>query len=98
VIIASTLQDCATAAGVLRIALDEEVEHAAREHVALAPEVIDHPEPRLATNGATAAVQAGLAGNGASVNGHHDPVFRNGVAGAPLNMAEEGLNLTEREE
>jgi hypothetical protein len=92
VIVGSTLQDCATAAGVLRIALDEEAEHAAREHAALAAEVFDHPEPRLATNGLTA-------GNGASANGHLEPAWRNGSAApSPLNMAEEGLNLTEREE
>jgi hypothetical protein len=94
-IIASTIQDCATAAGVMRIAFEEEVEHATREVVHAAEEAVVR-SPRFEGNGLVAASEHTT--NGVSANGHVDGSHRNGVAmPSPLNMAE-GFNVTEREE
>jgi hypothetical protein len=95
-IIASMLQDCATAAGVLRIALNEETEHAARE-TARSEEPTARPEPRLAGNTISPAVEVPHAGNG-SVNGF--PVSRGNGTTLPssLNLTERGFNVAEREE
>ena len=44
-IVVSTIQDCATAAGVLQLALDEESEHARREYEPAAEEPLARAEP-----------------------------------------------------
>jgi O-antigen biosynthesis protein len=91
VILVSTLQDCATAAGVRRLALAEEAEHAQRELEPLVDEPVARAEPSFATNGFHAATA------NAGRNGH--PVSGNAVAlPTRLNMAERGFNATEREE
>lgn len=91
VILVSTLQDCATAAGVLRLALAEEVEHAQRELEPLVDEPVARAEPSFATNGFHPATA------NAGRNGHQ--VSGNGVAlPTRLNMAERGFNATERED
>ena len=97
VIVASTLQDCATAAGVLRIAFEEEVEHASRESAHGADEAVVRGA-RLDGNGLVAASELEHARNGFSANGHVEGPHRNGVGmSSPLNMSE-GFNVTEREE
>jgi len=99
-IIVSMLQDCATAAGVLRIALTEETEHAAREVAPRAEEPTARPEPRLAGNTFTPAVEVRPhPQNGVPVNGLTELSRGNGTALPPsLNLTERGFNVTEREE
>ena len=91
VILVSMMQDCATAAGVLRLALAEEAEHAPGDPEPLVDEPVARAEPSFATNGFHAATA------NAGSNGH--PVSGNAVAlPTRLNMAERGFNATEREE
>jgi GT2 family glycosyltransferase len=97
-IVASSLQDCATAAGVLHLALEEEAEAARRELEPLAEGRVARPEPRLATNSFLSAAEAEASQNGIP-NGVADLSRGSGVAlPSPLNMAERRFNVTEREE
>jgi O-antigen biosynthesis protein len=97
-IVVSTIQDCATAAGVLRIALAEETEHAQREFAPRAEEPVARPEPLLASNGFVPAVEVQHQ-NGVPANGLTELGRRNGVAmPSSLNLTDGGLNVPEREE
>ena len=98
-IVVSTIQDCATAAGVLRIALAEEAEHAHREFAPRAEEPAARPEPRLARNGFSPAVEVEHSQNGVTANGHTEHSRLNGVAmPSSLNLTDGGLSVPEREE
>ncbi len=98
-ILVSTIQDCATAAGVLRIALAEEVEHARREFAPRMEEPAARPEPRVASNGFAPAVEVHHSPNGVPANGLSELSRRNGVAmPSSLNLTDGGLNVPEREE
>jgi hypothetical protein len=98
-IVVSTAQDCATAAGVLRIALAEEAEHAARDHAQHAPEPASRPEPRIAGTTFTPAVDVNHARNGGPSNGLADLGLRNGTTvPSPMRLADRGLDVTDREE
>jgi O-antigen biosynthesis protein len=98
-ILVSTVQDCATAAGVLRIALTEETVHAAREPAPRSEEPTARPEPRLAGNTFTPAVEVPHPQNGVPVNGLPDISRGNGAAlPSRLNLSDRGFNVTEREE
>ena len=97
-ILVSMIQDCATAAGVLRIALAEEMEHARREVPPRAEEPAARPEPRLASTNFTPAVEVPHTGNGVLTNGS-DHSRQNGAAlPSSLNLTDRGFNVTEREE
>jgi hypothetical protein len=97
-ILVSMIQDCATAAGVLRIALAEEMEHARREVAPRAEEPAARPEPRLASSNLTSAVEVPHARNGVLANGS-DHARQNGAAlPSSLNLTDRGFNVTEREE
>jgi O-antigen biosynthesis protein len=98
-IVVSTLQDCATAAGVLQLALDEETEHARRELEPVADELAPRAEPHFAANGFGPAVNAQQARTGFSANGAGNLSHGNGVGlPSPLNISERGVNITEHEE
>ncbi len=98
-ILGSTIQDCATAAGVLRIALAEEEEHAGRDLAPRSPEPVVRPEPRVAGNALVPAVDVNHAHNGGPANGVTDLGWRNGNAvPSPLGLADRGLDVTNREE
>jgi hypothetical protein len=99
-ILVSTIQDCATAAGVLRIALAEEAEHARREFASpRAEQPAARPEPRVATNGFSPAVEVPHSQNGVAANGLSELSHRNGVAmPSSLNLTDGGLSVPEREE
>jgi hypothetical protein len=96
-IVVSTLQDCATAAGVLRLALDEETEHARRELEPIAEESAPRAEPHFATIGFRPATKVQHARPGISANG---AVSHGNGAGlpSPLDIAERGVNFTEHKE
>ena len=97
-IIVSTIQDCATAAGVMRIALAEEAEHAGREPAPHAPAPA-RPEPGIAGNGFAPAVDVHHAHNGGAANGLTELGLQNGNAvPSPLRFTDRGLNVTDREE
>jgi hypothetical protein len=90
VIVASTIQDCATAAGVLRIVLEAE-ERAAEREIEPEPEPV---VPHASTNGHghDAALERGttVASNGAT------DVPAPGVAfGAPMQITERRIELRE---
>jgi hypothetical protein len=93
-ILVSTIKDCATAAGVLRIALTEETDHAARELAPRTEEPTARPEPRLAGGTLSPAVEVPHH-NGVPVNGVPDLSRGNG---ATLPSSLRGFNVTEREE
>ncbi len=98
-IFASMIQDCATAAGVLRIALAEETDQARREVAPPAEEPAARPEPRLAGGNLTPVAEVPHSHNGVSPNGITDLSRRNGVRPASVNLtADRSLDLTEREE
>jgi hypothetical protein len=98
-ILVSTIQDCATAAGVLRIALAEETEHASREHAPHADEPAARPEPRFAGNTLTSAVEMPHARNGVAAHGLPELSRGNGTTlPSSLDLADRGYNVREREE
>jgi GT2 family glycosyltransferase len=99
VIVVSTVLDCATAAGVLHLALDEETEHARRELEPVAEGPAPRAEPHLATIGFQPAVHAQPARTGVSTNGAGDLSRGIGVGlPSPLDITERGMNITEHEE
>jgi hypothetical protein len=98
-IVVSAIQDCATAAGVLRIALAEETEHAGRELAHHAEEPAARPEPRLAGNTLAQAVEVSHPHNGVPVNGLKELSRGNGsTLPSSLDLADRGFNVREREE